>query len=244
MEDKVAIVTGGASGLGLGIAQGLLADGAKVIVLDIDEEKLSKISKEFITYNVDITDYKKVEELIVKIVTEFNKIDILVNNAGILHSEALVNFTKPGDMKHSYENYKKVIDVVQNSVFILGSIVSEQMVKKRTKGVIVNISSISANGNAGQTAYSAAKAAVNAMTKVWAKELGLMGIRVVAIAPGFINTESTRSAITEDIIKNIEVATPLRSLGKTKNIVDAVRFVIENDFVNGTVVEVDGGLTI
>lgn len=244
LKDKVAIVTGGAGNLGLSIAKGLLVNDVTVIVLDIDKEKLKQLDRRFIAYDVDITNYQLVQECIDDIINRFSKIDILVNNAGVIYNEPLINIMNPFSMKHSYDTFKKNLEINLNSVFILSSIVAEKMVLKRTKGVIINISSISAKGNAGQTAYSASKAAVEAMTKTWAKELGSFGIRSNAIAPGFINTESTNIALSEKNIKHIVSNTPLKRLGESENIFQSVTYIIENDFVTGTVIEVNGGLTI
>ena len=122
--------------------------------------------------------------------------------------------------------------------------VADKMVRSRSKGVIINISSISSYGNAGQSAYSAAKAALNALTVTWSKELGMFGIRCVAIAPGFIDTTSTRAALTEAKIKTYSNATPLGRLGKTDELLHAVVFIIENDFYNGTILNLDGGLKL
>jgi 3-oxoacyl-[acyl-carrier protein] reductase len=110
--------------------------------------------------------------------------------------------------------------------------------------VIVNISSVSAAGNSGQSAYSASKAGVNALTAVWAKELSPLGIRTVAIAPGYIDTPSTRKAVSDTQLEGITSRIPLRKMGEPKSIVDAVLFAIKNDYVNGTVLEIDGGLTL
>jgi 3-oxoacyl-[acyl-carrier protein] reductase len=243
-EGCVAIVTGGASGLGLGIASMLLENGVKVIVLDIEVNKLNSLGDKFITYLADITDYDLVQSIVNNIIEKYGKIDILVNNAGIIYNEPLVNILKPESMKHSYEKFQNNILINLNSVFIMSSIVVEQMILKRTKGVIINISSISANGNAGQTAYSAAKAGVEAMTKTWAKELGVFGIRSAAVAPGFINTNSTSTALNDKIIKHIKSNTPLKRLGEVVNVAQGVNYIIENDFINGTVLKIDGGLTL
>ena len=127
---------------------------------------------------------------------------------------------------------------------IVSSIVIEKMVLKRTKGIVVNISSISAQGNAGQTAYSAAKAGVEALTKTWAKELGIFGIRVVAIAPGFMDTESTHKALNEKIINALKQKVPLKTLGNAKDVSEAIVYAIESEYVNGAVLKIDGGLTL
>ncbi len=244
IKDSIVIVTGGASGLGLGIALELLNNGAKVIVLDVDNKKLTPLNNKFDTYNVDITNYDLVQDVVHDIVKQHDKVDVLINNAGVIYNEPLINLMNPSNMKHSYDNFKKNININLNSVFIMSSIVIEQMVLKRTKGVVINISSISANGNAGQTAYSAAKAGVEAMTKTWAKELGAFGIRNVAISPGFIDTDSTNEALNSQTIKHIKRNTPLKRLGEVVNIAQGIVYAIENDFVNGTVLEIDGGLII
>jgi 3-oxoacyl-[acyl-carrier protein] reductase len=118
------------------------------------------------------------------------------------------------------------------------------MVSKRQKGVIINISSISAKGNAGQSAYSAAKAAINALTVTWSKELGMFGIRCNAIAPGFFDTDSTHQELDESKLKAYQKNTPVGRLGKTDEIVDAIEFIIGNDYYNGSILELDGGLVI
>ena len=244
IENKNIIVTGGASGLGLETAKKLLEEKAKVIVIDIDKDKLSKLDKIFITYQVDVTSYDQVQSAVDDIIDKFGSIDVLVNNAGVIYSEPLINIMAKGDRKHSLKNFNKYLDINLTSVFIVSSIVIEKMVLKRTKGIVVNISSISAQGNAGQTAYSAAKAGVEALTKTWAKELGIFGIRVVAIAPGFMDTESTHKALNEKIISDLKQKVPLKTLGNAKDVSEAIVYAIESEYVNGAVLKIDGGLTL
>jgi len=244
IKDSIIIVTGGASGLGLGIALELLNNEAKVIILDVDNEKLTPLNNKFDTYNIDVTNYDLVQDVVHDIVKRHGKVDVLINNAGVIYNEPLINLMNPSNMRHSYDNFKKNININLNSVFIMSSIVIEQMALKRTKGIVINISSISANGNAGQTAYSAAKAGVEAMTKTWAKELGRFGIRNVAISPGFIDTDSTNEALNSQTIKYIKKNTPLNRLGEVVNIAQGVFYAIENDFLNGSILEIDGGLTL
>jgi len=122
--------------------------------------------------------------------------------------------------------------------------VAAKMIKYRNKGVIVNISSISARGNAGQTAYAASKAAIEAMSKVWAKEFGCFGIRSVAVAPGFIDTAGTHDALEEKMLEQWIAKTPLRRTGNISEVVATIKFAIENDFMNGEVINVNGGLVI
>ena len=244
LENKIIIVTGGASGLGLETAEKLLKEKATVIVFDIDRSKLSTLNKSFVTYHVDVTSYDQVQSAVDDIIEKFGSIDVLVNNAGVIYSEPLINIMAKDDRKHSLESFKKYLDINLTSVFILSSIVIEKMVIKRTKGVVVNISSISAQGNAGQTVYSAAKAGVEALTKTWSKELGMFGIRVVALAPGFMDTESTHQASNERMISDLKQRVPLKTLGSTKDVSEAVVYAIKSDYVNGAVLKIDGGLTL
>ena len=243
IENKIAIVTGGAGGLGYGIANALKEKGSTVIIFDLNKDKLDELSEDYIKYNVDITDYEETQKSVNDVFARFEKIDILVNNAGNIYNEPLINIMNP-QMKHNYETFKKTLEINLNSVFIMTSVIAEKMVLKRNKGVIVNISSISAYGNAGQTAYSAAKAGVIAMTKTWSKELGSFGIRSVAVAPGFIDTESTNHALNESIIKHIKSNTPLKRLGKVGEVAQSVIFAVENDFLNGAVIDINGGISI
>jgi len=244
IEGLVALVTGGAKGLGLTIARYLQKRGAKVIVADLDTEALAALPENMEGCVLDVTRLDDARTVIEELVERHGRIDVLVNNAGVIYSEAMVNIMNSVGMMHDYQRFRQSITANLDSVFIMTSVVVEQMVMRRTKGVIVNISSISACGNEGQTAYSAAKAGVNAMTVTWSKELGRLGIRCNAIAPGFIDTDSTRKALSESIIKHIQSNTPLRRLGKATEVAKAVVALIENDFMNGVVLKVDGGLTI
>jgi 3-oxoacyl-[acyl-carrier protein] reductase len=243
MNKKIAIVTGGARGLGLAISQSLKKEDFTVIILDMNKDAFAELT-DFECYQTDVTDYQAVINSVEEICKIHLKIDLLVNNAGLIHSEPLCNLMNLSSPKHSYENFKKVLDVNLTSVFNVTSVVVEKMIKTRTKGTIVNISSISANGNVGQTAYSAAKAGVNSLTKVWAKELGSMGINVVAIAPGFIDTESTRNALSEKTIEEYIKKIPVRKLGKADDIANAVLFASKNKYISGTIIEIDGGMSL
>jgi 3-oxoacyl-[acyl-carrier protein] reductase len=244
LDNKVAIVTGGASGLGASITRALIDKNANVVVLDIDQDALENLedNERLLKIQFDITQKEKLSSVISLIIEKFSKIDILVNNAGILYSEPLINIMAT-EKRHGIENWQKVIDLNLTTPFILTSYVAEQMILKRTKGVIINISSISAKGNAGQSAYSAAKAGLEALTKVWAKELGAFSIRSVAVAPGFMDTLSTHSAISDDILEGVKKNIPLKKLGTPDCIASTVIFAIENDYISGKVISVDGGLS-
>jgi len=244
VKGAVAIVTGGAQGLGLAIARLLANEGAKVVVADRNTEALTALPTELNGVFMDVTDPEQVKLGVSQIVERHRRLDILVNNAGIIFSEPFVNIMNPAAIMHDYGRFRTSLTFNLESVFIVTAAVVEHMVRRRTKGVIVNISSITASGNEGQTAYSAAKAGVNAMTVTWSKELGRWGIRCNAIAPGFIGTDSTKQALSESALKHISENTPLRRLGEAHEVALAVRAVIENDFINGVILDVNGGLRI
>jgi len=243
LSGKIAVVTGGASGLGLVISTTLAEAGAKVIVFDRDINKLKELQIQFESELVDVTDEDGLQAAINRVIDKNGRIDILINNAGVIYNEPLINITK-AKRRHDYQAYRKIIDINMNSVFLVTSMVAEHMILKRTQGVIVNISSISSEGNAGQTAYSASKAGVNAFTKTWAKELGAFGIRVVAVSPGFIETPSTRENMGSFLLNAILKRIPLRRLGNALDIANTVLTVVCNQYINGTVIDVNGGLVL
>jgi len=244
---KRAIVTGGVSGLGRCIVELLIASKATVTVLDsnaVGLEEFRSSHADVTCFECDVSDYDQVTAVTGRYHDQVGCADILINNAGIIYSAPLVGLSAAGVEKHSAEMWDKVLRTDLSSVFYMTSCVAAGMLSARTKGVVVNISSISAAGNAGQSAYSAAKAGVNALTAVWAKELAPLGIRVVAVAPGFTSTESTKSAMTETALREVVRKTPLRRLGEPMEIAAAVLAVIQNDFFNGRVFELDGGLIL
>lgn len=247
LPGKKVIVTGGVRGLGRSIVDQLIASGAVVTVLDTDAsglENLSKEQSEMTCLECDVSNYEQVLRTVAQYHEKFGAADILINNAGILYSAPLVKISSSGIEQHDVAMWNKVLAADLSSVFYMTACIVEKMITTRTRGVIVNISSVSASGNAGQSAYSAAKAGVNALTAVWAKELGPMGIRVVAVAPGFTETDSTKAAVSETALREIIKKVPLRRLGKPEEIAEGVLSVIQNDFFNGKVFELDGGLVV
>lgn len=244
ISGTVALVTGGAQGLGLAIATHLFDRGATVVVADRDKEALAALPQGLEPCRMDVTAPDEVAAAVAGIAEKHGRLDILVNNAGVIFSEPFANIMNPAGMMHDLARFESSIKVNLTSVFIVTSAVVEQMIRRRTKGAIVSISSITACGNEGQVAYSAAKAGVNAMTVTWSKELGRWGIRCNAVAPGFIGTDSTRKALSEAALKHIQANTPLRRLGEAADVAKAVAAVVENEFMNGAILKVDGGLTI
>lgn len=247
LRGKKVIVTGGARGLGRGFVEALIAKEALVTVFDINPQGLADLREQhsdITCIECDVANYEQVVEATAHYHAEFKSADVLINNAGILYSAPLVRISASGIEKHDVAMWNKTLATNLSSVFYMTACIVEKMIYTRTKGVIVNISSVSASGNAGQSAYSAAKAGVNALTATWAKELSVMGIRVAAVAPGFTETESTKEALSESVLQETVKKVPLRRLGKPQEIAQGVISVIENDFFNGKVYELDGGLVI
>jgi 3-oxoacyl-[acyl-carrier protein] reductase len=246
LSESRILITGGARGIGNYIATGLLEKAAKVIVIDRNEELLKELpdSDNLVKYHCDITNAPEVEKVIKAIFDKEGGINVCINNAGIIHSEPLINILSRGDKKHSIANWQKVINVNLDAVFYVTSNVVENLVLKKGKGVIINISSISAQGNAGQSAYSASKAAVEALTSTWSKELGMFKIRCACIAPGFFNTPSTKESLSENMLNKWQKSVPIGRLGELEELLSAVEFIICNDYFNGKVLALDGGLTI
>ena len=247
LRGKKVVVTGGVKGLGRSMVDSLVAQECLVTVFDIDESGFSTVKDMHPGIQCvacDVSDYDQVSAATESYFAEHGAPDVLINNAGILYSEPLIKITESGLQKHDPLAWDRVLQVNLSSVFYLTACVVEKMVATRTKGVIVNISSVSAPGNAGASAYSAAKAGVNSLTQSWARELGPMGIRVVAVAPGFMDTESASAAMSEAALRETIKRVPLRRLGKTEEVAEAVLAVIANDFFNGKVLELDGGLIV
>ena len=251
VRDSIIAITGAGQGLGKAMALRLAQQGAKLAIIDRNGEAVEKAvaeCRQFGTraegYLADISNEADVIALFERIKTGLGPVDALVNNAGIIRDGLLVK-AKDGviDSKLSLSDWQKVIDVNLTGVFLCGREAAVQMIENGRAGVIINISSISRAGNIGQSNYAAAKAGVAAMTVTWAKELARYGIRAAAIAPGFIATDMTAS-MKPEVIAKIEAGIPLRKMGLPDNIAQTVQFILENDYLTGRVLEIDGGLRL
>jgi 3-oxoacyl-[acyl-carrier protein] reductase len=247
LSETEILVTGGGRGIGRHLVERALVEARRVAVFEKDEAAIAELGAAHPAlkcYLCDVTDPGAVANAMAALESDGFALDVLVNNAGLVHSALLINLLEKNNRVHSAEEWQRVLAANLSSVFYVTGPVVDHMLKRRKKGVVVNMSSVSAGGNAGQSAYSAAKAGVNALTRTWAKELGGFGIRFVSIAPGFIDTDSTRKALSEENLARLKEQIPLRRLGEVEHIYQTVRFIVENDYVNGTVLEIDGGLAI
>jgi 3-oxoacyl-[acyl-carrier protein] reductase len=242
--NKVSIITGAAQGIGLATALKFAAEGAIVIVCDVRQtnvdaavDQCKALGAQAVGYVMDVTNREMVDDVIEHVKRQFGRIDVLVNNAGITQDARL--------MKMTLEQFDRVIDVNLRGVFHCGQAVADQMVKQGN-GVILNASSVvGIYGNFGQTNYAATKFGVIGFTKTWARELGPKGVRVNAVAPGFIQTPIL-STIPEKVIKEMEERVPLHRLGKPEEIANVYAFLASDEasYVNGIVIEVAGGMTV
>ena len=248
LKDKVALVTGGAAGIGKATAQRFREEGAQVIICDIDAAKGETTAKEIGAdfYQVNIADRQAAQAWVDAVVEKYGRIDILVNNAGVLRDGQLVKW-KNGEITGmmAESDFDLVISVNLKGVFNCTQAAAPVMIQQGS-GVILNASSIvGLDGNFGQTNYVATKAGVIGMTKVWARELGRYNIRVNAVAPGFTLTEMVRQ-MPEKILDSMKSHTPLRRLGEPRDIANAYLFLAsdEANFITGEVLRVDGGIVV
>jgi 3-oxoacyl-[acyl-carrier protein] reductase len=250
LHDARVLVTGAARGLGRRFVLDLIAAGAKVGACDMDSLGLEELRAQgeasgakIWTTTADVSREADVERLFADFAAGHGGIDAVVNNAGITRDALLVKVKEGNVERMSLQAWQQVIDVNLTGVFLCAREAATHMVRQGDGGVIVSISSISRGGNVGQTNYTASKAGVAAMTVTWAKELARYGIRVAAVAPGYIATEMTE-AMREDIRERIVKQIPLGRMGSMEEISHAVRFILENDYVSGRTIEVDGALRV
>ncbi|MGW5263297.1 glucose 1-dehydrogenase [Microbispora sp. NPDC004025] len=244
---KFAVVTGAARGIGAAIARRLAAEGAAVACVDLTADRCASIVDEItvtggkaVAFGCDVSDGAQVEALVPGVMGEFGRIDVLVNNAGLTRDNLL--------FRMSEDDWDKVVDVNLKGVFLVSRAVQKHMVEQRS-GAIVNLSSRSALGNRGQANYSAAKAGIQGLTATMAIELGPFGVRVNAVAPGYVATPMTeatavRLGVTpEEHQATMAQAVPLRRVAQPTEIASVVAFFASDDasYVTGQTLYVNGG---
>ncbi len=244
LKDKVALITGGARGIGQSIALTFAKEGADIVVADVNLEVAQKTASEIealgrkaLALEMDVTDFAKVEEGVNKILDKFGKVDILVNNAGITKDNLI--------LRMSQAEWDAVINVNLKGTFNCIKAVSRPMIKQRS-GKIVSIASIiGLMGNPGQANYAASKAGIIALTKTVAKELSSRNINANAVAPGFIQTEMT-AKLPENVKAKMMEAIPLAKLGMPQDVANVCLFLASEDasYITGQVITVDGGMVM
>ncbi len=244
LTGKVSIITGAAQGIGLATALKFAAEGAIVIVCDVKQTAVDAavaqcqaLGAQAQGFVMDVTQRAMVDATVKTVCDTYGRIDVLVNNAGITQDARL--------QKMTLEQFDRVIDVNLRGVFHCAQAVTDTMVAQGS-GVILNASSVvGIYGNFGQTNYAATKFGVIGFTKTWSRELGPKGIRVNAVAPGFIATPIL-STIPEKVITEMKDRVPLKRLGQPEDIANVYAFLASDEasYINGTVIEVAGGLTV
>ena len=250
LDKKVALITGGAAGIGKATVQCFVQEGAKVAFCDVNDEHgnalLQEIGLEHDFQKVDVTDREDVQHWVDRVAEKYGHIDVLINNAGILRDGVLVKVKNGEVVKQMEEDaFDSVINVNLKGVFNCTQAVAPYMIRQNS-GAIVNASSVvGLDGNFGQTNYVATKAGVIGMTRVWARELGPSNIRVNAVAPGMILTEMLLS-MPKDILEIFEQKPPLKRLGTPDEVARLYSFLASDDagYISGEVIRIDGGIVI
>jgi len=251
IEGSIVAITGAGGGLGAAMAQRLAGQGARLALIDFRTDALEELQnvlalppQDCLARQCNVSKEDQVDHVFQEISDHFGGLDVLVNNAGITRDAMMLKF-KDGQRQSrmSLEAWNAVIAVNLTGVFLCGRAAAEHMATAGNGGLIINISSVSRAGNMGQSNYSASKAGVDAMSVTWAKEFIRYGIRVNVISPGFIGTELVRSMKPEALAK-MEALIPAGRIGEPDEIAHTVQYLMENDYVNGRNIEIDGGLRI
>ncbi|MDQ3059836.1 MAG: 3-oxoacyl-ACP reductase FabG [Pseudomonadota bacterium] len=244
LQNKISLITGAAQGIGLATSLKFAREGAIVIICDVQQAAIDDavrqcqaLGAQAVGYRMDVTQRDQVDTVVSQVKAQFGRIDVLVNNAGITQDARLVKMTT--------EQFDRVIDVNLRGVFHCAQAVADIMVAQGA-GVILNASSVvGIYGNFGQTNYAASKFGVIGFTKTWSRELGPKGVRVNAVAPGFIATPIL-GTIPDNVLQEMEHRVPLKRLGQPEEIANVYAFLASDEasYVNGAVIEVSGGMTV
>lgn len=240
LKDKVAIITGGARGIGKAAAEIFCREGAKVIIwdlLDAGQDTADEITKQGYSCQfakVSTTDTTMIDAAVTAVMAQYGRIDILINNAGITRDKTL--------QKMSHEEWQLVIDVNLTGVFNCTKAISPIMITQNYGRIICTSSVVGVHGNFGQTNYAATKAGVIAMCRTWAKELGKYNITANAVAPGFIKTDMT-DAIPNEVRQQVINSIPVKRMGLPEDIANCYLFLASDEasYINGQVIGVNGG---
>ena len=242
LKDKVAIITGAASGIGLATAKVFAAEGARVVIADIDADRtetaraaVAQVGGDTLGLRVDVTDRASVDAMVAATLARFGRIDCLVNNAGITKDARLVKMTE--------QQFDNVISVNLKGVFQCSQAVVPTMLEQESGVILIASSVVGLYGNFGQTNYAATKAGVIGFAKTWGRELGPKGIRTVAVCPGFVATpilDTIPPAVMQKMVEKV----PMGRLGRPEEIARVYAFLASDEasYINGTTIEVSGGI--
>jgi 3-oxoacyl-[acyl-carrier protein] reductase len=241
-DDQWVVVSGAGGALGSALALHFASQGRRVLGLDRTFDAAAPGSS-VMARTVDLLIEQDVRQALADAIPADESIALLVNAVGLIWNEPVLALRGAKFVTHSLESWRSVTDANLTAPFVVASQVAARMVR-RGGGSIVNFSSIASEGNAGQAAYGAAKAGIEGLTRTMAIELGPLGVRVNAVALGFIDVATTRTAVAEERLLVHTQNTPLGRLGRVEDVIGAVEFLAANTFANGTIVKLDGGLRL
>jgi 3-oxoacyl-[acyl-carrier protein] reductase len=244
-RESWVIVSGAGGALGRALAERYAASGSKVLALDQDGARLAALRAipGLVTQAADLANPEALQSALDAAIPRREPIGLLVNAVGMIWNEPILALRGASFSAHSIETFDSVLRANVTAAFVTATRVAARMARTGG-GSIINFSSISASGNVGQVAYSSAKAAIEGMTRAMAQELGPLKIRVNAIAPGFIDVPTTRTAVPETVLADYARRTPAGRLGAIEELADAIDSLAKNHFLNGVVLRLDGGLRL
>jgi 3-oxoacyl-[acyl-carrier protein] reductase len=239
------VVSGAGGALGRLIAEHYAAADRKVLALDLDAAALVPLGKAagVVTQALDLADSDALQAVLDATIPRREPIALLVNAVGLIWNEPVLSLKGARFSLHAIDSFERIVRANLTAAFVTATRVAGRMARTGG-GSIVNFSSIAASGNIGQTAYSAAKAGVEGMTRSMARELGPLGIRVNAIAPGFIDVATTREALTDTVLTEYARRTPVGRLGTVEELMEGIASLADNGFLNGVILRLDGGLRL
>jgi 3-oxoacyl-[acyl-carrier protein] reductase len=241
-DDRWVVVSGAGGALGRALVSYLAAKGSRVLALDRKFDATAPLPG-VTARSVDLLVETDVRQALADTIPTSESIALLINAAGLIWNEPVLALRGAKFATHGLESWRSVIDANLTAPFVAATQVAARMVR-RGGGSIVNFSSIASEGNAGQAAYSAAKAGIEGLTRTMAIELGPLGVRVNALALGFIDVATTRNAVADERLQAYVQKTSLGRLGQLEDVIGAIEFLAANSFANGTVVKLDGGLRL
>jgi 3-oxoacyl-[acyl-carrier protein] reductase len=237
------VITGAAGAIGSALVRHYLTRDRRVLALDRDVAVLADVAGDFVARAVDLTDDTAVTTILDGVLAAADRVALVINAVGLIWNEPILALRGGAIAVHAAASWRRVVEANLTAPFIAASLLAARMARTGG-GAIVNFSSIVSDGNAGQSAYSAAKAGIEGLTRTMAAELGPFGIRVNAVALGFIDAPTTRAALPEAQAKMLQSRTPLGRLGRINEVIGAIEYLAENSFTTGAVLRVDGGLRL